>query len=378
MNVERLHRILLDIQQELTKTNQATLIQQIETHLQNQINQPQQPTHQTNFVKALENLYKALENSKYNGFSPSWKQVIDEITADDLLGNPLKTKLEQILSQNTITPAKALEDIKAINAEFKLFQTAVTNTLAGFKELGIEEEELEPGECELGYTIPREFIDNKLSSFKKEVSELTFILNHISEAVEGEKQEYKIKTISSSDFLLYVVIGLQVADVLSKATERILNHYKQILEIKVLRNQLSEKGVPIAKTKGVDTYANGMMETEIKKIAKEVLEEHYNNGDTARKNELENGVVFALNKLANRIDNGFNVEIRVEPLPKPKKEDEISETQQAQIDLVTSIQKSSSNIEFIETSGESILELPEKKKNSQQLTMAIVNTGFGA
>ncbi|MBT5788265.1 MAG: hypothetical protein HOI14_04250 [Flavobacteriaceae bacterium] len=364
MNVERLHRILLDLQKELDGINQGNLIQQVETHLQNQVNQPNQPTHQTNLVKSLENLYKALSNSKYNKYSPSWKQAIEEIAVDDLFGTRLKTKIENILSANAITPAKALEDIKEINADYKQFKSAITNTLDGFEELGIEEEILEPGECELGYTIPRDFIDNKLSSFENEIKELTFILNHISEAVEGEKQEFKIKTISSSDFLLYLIIGLQVADVLSKATERILNHYKQILEIKVLRNQLSEKGVPANKTKSVDTYANGMMESEIKKIAKEVLDEHYE-GDNRRKNELENGVVFALNKLANRIDNGFNVEIRVEPLPKPNKDEEITEEQQVEIELVKSIQKSSEKIEFIETDGESILELPENGENEE-------------
>ncbi|PKV48869.1 hypothetical protein ATE84_0884 [Aquimarina sp. MAR_2010_214] len=364
MNIERLHRILLDLQEELDNINQANLIQQVEIHLQNQVSQPNQPSHQTNLVKSLENLYQALSKSKYNKYSPSWKQVIDEIAVDDLFGIKLKSKIKNILSANAITPAKALADIKEINNDFKQFKSAITNTLSGFEELGIEEEILEPGQCELGYTIPREFIDNKLSSFKDEIKELTFILNHISEAVEGEKQEFKIKTISSSDFLLYVIIGLQVADVLSKATERILNHYKQILEIKVLRNQLSEKGVPAAKTKSVDSYANGMMESEIKKIAKEVLDEHYKS-DNGRKNELENGVVFALNKLANRIDNGFNVEIRVEPLPKPKKDEEVTEEKQAEIDLVTSIQESSEKIEFIETDGESILKLPENSGNEK-------------
>jgi len=332
--------------------------------LQNQVNQPNQPAHQTNFIKSIENLYKALTYSKYNNYSPSWKQVINEVAVDNLFGIKLKSKIENILSANSITPAKALSDIKEINISYKKFKSAITSTLNGFEELGIEEEKLQPGQCELGYTIPRKFIDNKLSSFKNEIKELSFILNHISEAVVGEKQEFKIKTISSSDFLLYVIIGLQVADVLSKATERILNHYKQILEIKVLRNQLSEKGVPANNTNSIDSYANGMMESEIKKIAKDVLDEHYK-GDNGRKNELENGIVFALNKLANRIDNGFNVEIRVEPLPKPKKDENITEQEQTKIDLLNSIQENSEKIEFIETDGESILQLPENNKNEK-------------
>lgn len=359
MNVERLHRILKDLDKLIRSEKIVTLLQQVRDHLQNQVNQPNQGSHQKNLVLSLEKLYELLENSEYNDYSPSWKEIIAEVSEDVLFGIPLKLNLEKILSSNAITPAKALEDIKSIFDEMQSFQTATKSTLSGFKTLGIEEEDLEQGECELGYTIPREYVENKLSELKNEIGELNFILNNISEAVTGEKQEYKVKTISSSDFLLYVIIGLQVADVLSQATERILNLYKKILEIKVLRNQLKEKGVPASKTKTIETHANGMMKSEIKEIAKEVIKEHYD-GDNGRKNELENGLIISLNKLANRIDKGFNVEIRVEPLPEPKKE-EPSEEYESKSELINSIKESARNIEYIETDGESILKLSEKK-----------------
>lgn len=360
MNVERLHRILIDLDKDIKADKIITLLQQVRDHLQNQINQPNQPTHQTSLVTALENLYEALENSEYNEYSPSWKEIISEISGDIKFGIPLKNELQKILASNSITPAKALEDFKLIFEDLQSFQAATKNTLNGFETFGIEEEDLEKGECELGYTIPRHYIENKLSELKNEISELNFILNNISEAVTGEKQEYEVKTISSSDFLLYVIIGLQVADVLSKATERILNHYKQILEIKILRNQLKEKGIPAAKTKAIETHANGIMKSEIKKIAKEVIAEHYE-GENGRKNELENGLIISLNKLANRIDKGFNVEIRVESLSEPEDNEEPTAEQIIKSELINSIRTSSRNIEFIETGGESILKLPEKK-----------------
>lgn len=366
MNVERLHRILIDLKADLETSRITTLIQKVRDNLQNQVNQPTQPTYQTDLVASLKKLYAALENSKYNDYSPSWKEIISEISRDNLLGFELKNQIENIFATNTITPAQALEDIKTIFTSFEEFQTAIDSTLSGFQDLGIGKEELIGGECELGYTIPRKYVDNKLSGLKTEIGELNFILNNISEAVTGKKQEYKVKTISSSDFLLYVVIGLQVADVLSKATERILNHYKQILEIKSLRNQLKEKGVPATKTRGIESHTNDMMESEIKKIAKEVIKEYYE-GANGRKNELENGLIISLNKLANRIDKGFNVEIRVEPLPEPEENEKISKEQKQKSELIKSIQTSSKNIEFIETSGESILKLPEnqpKKANS--------------
>jgi hypothetical protein len=358
MNVERLHRILLDLKKDLDSSQISQYLTEVESHLQNQVTQPNQGTHQTNFVASLDKLNESLESSEYNSFSPGWKEIIEEISGNVLLGINLKQYIEGILAKNTITPAKALEEIKEINAEYQSFLTAITNTLSGFDELGIGYEELDPGECEFGYMIPRKFVENKLSSLKDEITELSFILNHVSEAVTGEKKEYEVKTISSSNFLLYIIIGLQVADVISKAAERILNQYKQILEIKILKNQLKEKGVPGTKTKGIDSHVNGIMEKEIKKIAKEVIETHYQ-GDNARKNELENGLVISLNKLANRIDNGFNIEVRVEPIDIGEKEEEVTDEEREQVELARSIQESAKNIEFLDTKGESILGLPE-------------------
>ena len=363
MNVERLHRVLKDIEKDIKISKTQSLLQNIQSHLQNQVNQPNQPSHQTNLVSELKNLYKLLSNSESNYFSPSWNQIVEELGGSDLLGYSLKEKLEQIFASNQITPAKALEEVNTLVKEFQTFNEAVNQTLSAFKKLSIGEENLEPGECELGYVIPREFVENKLASLKNEIVELNFILNTISEAVTGSKEEYEVRTISSSDFLLYILIGINVANVLSKVTERILNHYKQILEIKNLRNQLIEQGIPKSKTKEIETHANNLMETEIKKIAKEILSENYK-GDKGRKNELENGLIISLNKLANRIDNGFNVEIRVQPLPQHEHEENSEENEEItkQNEMIKSIQESAKNIEFLETKGQSILRLPENNK----------------
>jgi hypothetical protein len=357
MNVERLHRVIFDFQSDLQKTNLLGVLQAVREILQNIVNQPNQPAYQTNLVESIEELNKALHNSKYNSYTPMFKETISEITNEMKFGRELKNEIDNIFASNLITPAKALEDIDKIVNDITQIQTGIINTIGGLESLNIEKEELEPGTCELGYTIPRKFIDNKLVELKNEISELNFILNIITEAVTGKTEDYKVKTISSSEFLLYVLLGLQVANTLSKATERILNHYKQILEIKVLRNQLAEKGVPAKETISIEKYANSLMETEIKKITKEIIDEHYA-GESGRKNEIQNGLTIALNKIANRIDNGFSVEIRVEPLPKPKTEEK-DENYDNNAELIKSIQKSANNIDYIEAKGKAILQLAE-------------------
>ncbi|MCL6272540.1 hypothetical protein M3P19_00885 [Muricauda sp. 2012CJ35-5] len=358
MNVERLHRVLIDLKNDLQIEKTVALLLSVNNNLQKQVNQPNQPTHQSNLAKSLKDLYKSLENSAYNTYPPGWKAVITQISQGTNLGIELKNEIENVITSNKIVPTIAHEQIKTIYNNLSRFMTGIGSTLTGLEILGIENEELDDGQCELGYSIPREYVDNKLSALKKEINELNFILDHITEAILGEKLEYKVKTISSSDFILYVIIGLQVADVLSKALERMLTHYKTILEIRELRNKLNEKGVPESKTKSVESHVNGMMVEEIRAIAKDVIEEHYEEKNP-RKNELENGLIIALNKLANRIDQGFKVEVRVQSLPEPEEEEETNNEYEKTKAIIDSIKAHAQNIDFIETKGESILKLTE-------------------
>lgn len=168
----------------------------------------------------------------------------------------MKNSINDIFYRNQITPSAALDSINTIVNQVEQLKIAVDEILSGFTKLKIGKEDLAAGQCEMGYSIPRKVVENKLSSLSKEVSELNFILWTLSEAITGKKEEFEVKTISSSDFLLYVIISLQVADVLSNAIEKIINNYKTILEIKILRNQLKEKGVPEKATKEIEEHAN--------------------------------------------------------------------------------------------------------------------------
>ncbi len=362
MNIERLHKILLELQTEFNNRDLLIQIQDVRDNLANQVSNPQQPQYQQNLVAALNLLNESLEKSPFNDFSPSWIQVIEEIGGKNLFGNELKEQIEEIFNRNQITPSAALDEINIIYAKVEKLKNAVEELISGFTKLNIGKEDLLPGQCELGYSIPRLVIDNKLSSFSKEVQELNFILGTFSEVIEGKKGNFDIKTISSSDFLLYVIIGLQVADTLSNAIEKIINNYKTILEIKVLRNQLKEKGVPETATKEIEEHANSSMENLIRQIASEVISQYHLKDEVARKNELENATVIALNKIANRIDKGFNLEVRVEPLPAATEKEKTDTNHQEKLLRISNIQKQSRTLQYINTIGEPILQLSEKEE----------------
>lgn len=364
MNAERLHRILLEVKSEYENKALLDKIRAVRDNLQNQVNQPQQPAYQENLVTALKSLYEMLSTSSVNDFSPGWRQVIEEIGGAGIFGNILKERIENIFASNQITPAAALQDIILIVTKLETFKTSIDNLISAYDSLKIGAEELEGGECELAYTIPRLFVHNKLHSLNKEMTELNFILNNISEAVIGEKQDFEVKTISSSDFSIYVLIGLHVAKVISEVVEKLIENYKKILEIKKLRNELKTIGIPDKETNGIEQYANSLMQQEIEKIVKQIMSKSPQK-DTGRKNELSNGVTIALNKIANRIDNGFNIEIRVKELPPIEKEEETKETI-AVAEMINIIKSNAKIMEYIKTEGQPILQLSEGNEDKKQ------------
>ena len=103
------------------------------------------------------------------------------------------------------------------------------------------------------------------------------------------------------------------------------------------------------------------METGIDKIAIEVVNEYHKTDDQGRKNELTNAVRISLNKIANRIDHGFSLEVRVAPAPK-QGDKENENVQRA----IAAIQSATANMQFLKLECQPILRLPEGKEKSEK------------
>jgi len=98
------------------------------------------------------------------------------------------------------------------------------------------------------------------------------------------------------------------------------------------------------------------MENGIETLTIEILEKHHQGKDGHRKNELANGIRVSLNRIANRIDKGYNIEVRVEPLKKATQDTEEEKKTAEQISI---IQAASKNMQFMKLEGAPILKLPE-------------------
>lgn len=357
MNAERLHAVVLALHQEVSGSDTPNKLQQLINALQQVVNQSH-PSHQQSLSQAIKAMYASVVDAPSDNFSPAWRQILAELNVTELLGKSLHDAIGNTFSQNQITPAVALEELQAIHKRLQEFKNALDQLLAAFRLLNIGDEKLAPGDCEVGILVPRAAVDNKLLNFADELKEIGFILNTLAEVATGHKDDLMIRTISSSDLLVYLQAAAPYAACVAVSVERVVALYKQLLEIRKLRQELWNQGVPDDATSGIENHANHLMETGIEKIAVEVVNQHHKKGDAGRKNELTNAVRISLRKLANRIDQGFNIEVRVAPSPTKDEENQDAELQKA----IATIQAATANMQFMKLKGQPILRLPEEGK----------------
>ncbi len=352
-----MHTIFLAVQEELESLDTVNLLNSLITSLQNQVNQPQQPNFQKEVSEHLITIKTTLTDSPSDTFSPAWRKVLEELQFDDYLGTYLLTKINNVFTRNEITPSVALDELSEIFARLSEIDQSLKKILEGFSTLDIGEDELQPGECEVGVLIPRDAFNNNIEDLSKELKEINFIFGTFEEIATGKRGGLKLRDLSSSDPSFFFDVLPKVAAFTAVAVERLIASYKQILEIRKLKMELQKQKVPTESLKGIEDPANTVLEKGIKKLMPELTGEFGVTEDRGRKNELKSALKISLNKLANRIDKGFNIEVRA--APHKEAEEENSEDSKEDIKNISLVLEKAEVLRFIKTSGDPILSLPE-------------------
>lgn len=357
MNTTKLHIIASALKKEMDRVDAVSLVNQASQSLQNQINQPQQPSHQQQLSNHLTKLYENLDDSPVDDYSPAWRDAMNQLGVIDEYGSKLKARVRGIFERNQITPQSALKEMEQLHSDISGTEEHLGGLVESLEYFGVDEDKLEANECEIGIVIPRTYVKDNLKAFGSELIELEKSLLVFSELTTGSRQPIEIRNISSSELSVFLEYLPETGACIAIAVERIVALYKQLLEIKKLKKDLSTHSVPEDKLEGISDYAKSLVAPELDKLTKELMDKYGENIDPQRKNELSIEVGHSLNKIANRIDHGFNIELRVSE----EANDEEIETEDTitQAEARQQILKSASKIEYIEYAGTPILFLPE-------------------
>ena len=138
-----------------------------------------------------------------------------------------------------------------------------------------------------------------------------------------------------------------------------------MLEIRKLHGELSRLVGEKALT-AVGKEAESLMLKEID-VATDSAIKSYPGSDPGRKNELRNALETVMRKLADRIDRGFNIEIRIEPLPAADSSKEVppvdAKTTKQHAERRQIIERAAQQLEFSHRDGTPILHLDKPMQN---------------
>lgn len=367
MNAERLHAIAKAVLREITRTKSRETLTSLVQSLDASVSSPAEATYQQQVSEHREALRAALVSAGSNQFSPAWRQALRELGLSELLGSELLARIEEIFNRNQITQSVARDELQQLSADLDAAATALDQLTQGMSGLNLGWDELGPGEVELGILIPRAFVHNELGGLAKELDQLRKLLTPIIELATGSGPEIDVKTISSSDFSFVLDIGPEALDLLSHALAYLVGNYKQILEIRKLKEEMQRLDMPSNTIDEVDEEATNRVNEKIGELVTELLNDHEENlrGD-GRPHEVRVQLTKSLEGLALRIDQGFNFDVRAEPpeLEAPSEEEDgegggITEEQQAQLDRYQRIIDAMPELQYMQLDGDPVLALED-------------------
>ena len=361
MNVEKLHALAKDLLQD-EEAQAVHLLQELCTHLQNQINAPQEPSYQQGVSETLQSIRENLNSAPSNNFSADWKDMMCSLEIDKFYGKPLLEQINSIFSENQITPVIALEKMQMISGTVSNNQTHWTKMVKAFKHFEIEGDELQSGECEISILIPREYLNNKMDKLGKELEQLSkVVLSPFVEASGETPDGFTIRRISSSDPIIYIEAIPQVAFMIMVAVKMALAIYKDILDLKKTRIELERMNVREATLSSLDEDIKDKTKASLNKYLEEFMQKTNSRETEGRtKEELAELIRGSLMQLIKRIDEGFSINVRGEQ-HQAEQEDE-----EAEIRELTNEQKQENKL--IQQIQNARKELTYQNKDVTQLT----------
>ncbi len=311
MNTERLFDFLDRLSKEAQSIGISQQLDQMSSHCANMVSQPQQPAHQTNFSSVLDTLEESLSQSWFSKMTPLEDEILTSIELGSLRNAELIHTIRKTLSENSVLPAILQKTVVRYTETIKAALQKAQTTRNGLKDLGFEGDKLSSGIGEVAMRIPRGLIDENFEGFISDAKFLNDLMATTSEIVLGEPTPLKLRSIASSDYAIYLEMLPEVVGFTVLAIERVMNGYKTLLEMKVLKQQLSDRHLPEDISKLIQEQIDERIKEVARKGVEEAIAEWKPKAKTGRLNELKILAGKRLGELTRKIESGYELDGRV-------------------------------------------------------------------
>lgn len=310
MTVEKFYETLVFLIKLDDKLRFQAGLELIRDTLNNLVNAPAQPQHQNALASALATFSAATEELR-KAITPSQASVIAEVGGAEFFDPSIAEKVKISISTNAMTPSVARDFVTDLTSRRAGFLTTIRNTRQGLESLGVSSVSLKPGSADLAFLIPRDLFENHLDLFAKELSFISRLIGHFSEALTGHAEPVELEGLSSSVPTVAIDAGVGVIAGIAFVVNKFLEAWERIEKIRKIRAELTEIGM---KGRAIEELT-GQIAATVSEVVEESIRitlQRYE-GDSARKNELANALRQDTRRLFGQIERGLTIQFRAEP-----------------------------------------------------------------
>ena len=326
MHLGRFHAVVDHLERHFSEEDLTNKLNAAAAAL-DQYNQNRSESHIAEFRTNLSAFFTSSENVAHELLQPYARQVIDELDLKTLFPPAPRQEINKIVSANSFDSAALAE---ALREQIKKYQTKIdylSQLDRSLRGLSAEYTFVEDDRAEVGLLLPREIVGETLPELTKEFDKISFLARAINELTGEQNYDPRVATISSSWWQIFLEVPIDQVTLWAIAIERIVSLFKSNLEIKNLQKQLSEKSMPENILKLISEEVEKKVSSELRQIATDITGQFSKIEDQGRKNEVETQLRQGLHFLANRLNQGAQVEINV-GVPDEPKDPKIKEGEQ--------------------------------------------------
>lgn len=350
MNASRLLQVVEVMRASEARVNlQSILTSQVATNLQNLASNPQQAQYQEGLRTGIDALGKA-QQRMLASFGPEDVKAIEELKGSSYFVEDLGSKVDVIIGTNQATLAVASRVVQEFVKERNDYLTDLQNISEILPAIGIDAQPLQPGEVELGVTMPRGLFSNTLDGLQSELKVLNRMVRSMSEAATGSVEQAVIVQISTTDPLFVLGLPMDVVVMIGGCVNWALATWKQVEEIRKVRADVRKLNLDASKAMvesledSMKRKVNNLIDDKVREILGDKA------ADAGRPQEQRNDLCQVLTILLDKVSQGMTFEIRLGPPPKPVEES--TPEQEELASKFSQLQATRSKLVFPKTDGE--------------------------
>lgn len=362
MNAEQLHTIATTVIEDVDDTSILKKFARLSNYLANLTSNPGDGNTQQNAQSAKKELFDALDALNEKRWSAGITQAIVDLGGEILVSDELKSEIDVSFQTDAMTPATVQNLVNDLQTDIQTFVDKLSALANAFEALNIGEQELNPGEVELGVLVPRENIDNRLDMFASELANFDEALKLFSVVATGTREDFAITYISASDLKFFVRPNLKTAALISTTVASILISLNQMAALKETIDTLVGFELDEDDLQRLRGTADRQLDERLSQMVPDLVEKFCIDKRDHDKKENQVRLRHAIDFIAPRLERGYVIEMRIGVLPKPEhyedeEDDEREDLPDLDVELIDELQDQAHKLKLIEPKGEPILAL---------------------